>query len=101
LSKIGGAESIQPVAACIPNIDSRYAARDALVAFGPAAENAVIKLLGHSDHNVRALACEILIPIGTQNCLPAIQQATKDPEHYVSSTASSALMQITKRLSGQ
>jgi HEAT repeat protein len=98
--KTKSARAIDPIAECIVHTDSRNQASEALVAFGSMAEDAVIKLLGQSDPNVRALACEMLIKIGTQKCLPALEQTTQDLDRNVNTTAKNALLQITKRLSG-
>jgi hypothetical protein len=98
LQKIGGARSIEPVAACVISVHSRNQASEALVAFGPAAEDAVIKLLVHTDNNVRTAACELLIKIGTQKCMPALERTAQDPDFFVGSIAKTAIMRITERL---
>jgi hypothetical protein len=98
LQKIGGARSIEPVAACFINPDSRNQATEALIAFGPTAEDAVIKLLAHSDNNVRTATCDLLIKIGTQKCLPALERVAQDPSPFVNSYATNAITQITQRL---
>ncbi|HEV3439582.1 MAG TPA: HEAT repeat domain-containing protein, partial [Gemmata sp.] len=98
VKKIGGPRSFAPVAICLGERDTRQAASAALVAFGPAAENETIKLLKHKDNNARAEASEILGKIGTEKCLPALEEAARDPDLWASSHAKKAITTIKMRL---
>ena len=99
LARLKDPRGIDPIAARLVNVFTRGEARDALIAYGPAFENDIVKLLGHDSYDVRIVACEILKKTGTQNCLPALQQlATRDPEVLVRNVAKQAISEIQKRM---
>ena len=65
-------------------------AADALVAFGPAAEEAVLKLLDSQDPQDVAAACDILAKIGTKKSVPRLTVLVRNQNFFIRSAAQSA-----------
>jgi hypothetical protein len=98
LARLKDVRGIEPIAARLENFFARGEAKAALIAYGPTAENEIIILLGNNNKDVRIAACEILSKIGTDTCLPALQQAaTQDPDFFVKTAAKNAIADIQRR----
>jgi HEAT repeat protein len=72
LTRLKATEVAEPVAQVLEDISCQREAIEALKGFGPAAEKAVVGLLGHKNNVVRYEACRILKEIGTPNCLQSL-----------------------------
>ncbi|QJW99855.1 HEAT repeat domain-containing protein [Frigoriglobus tundricola] len=101
LARFKDERAIVPLTECMGHFSGQGEAKAALIAFGPAAEDAVIKLLDNSERNVRLLACEMLIKIGSAKCLPALERTAKDRDRSVNAPAKNAILQINQRLSSK
>jgi len=77
--------------------DDRHKAIEALVAIGPAAEDAVISGLNHPDVFVRMDLCNALKVIGTSKSIPALRGFGRRPPGLDVMAAQQALMQIGAR----
>jgi HEAT repeat protein len=71
---------------------------NALIAFGPAAETAVIAKLADADKNTRKRACEILGQIGGDESLKIFGKLKPDSDPFVRMAASAAITNIRNRL---
>jgi HEAT repeat protein len=97
LEKIGGKNSYDPLAECLADEKTRFPAGQVLTKLGPAAEDAVDKIVVHPDPDARARACEILCTIGTKKSLPLLEEAVKDSNFQVHTHAENAINAIKKR----
>jgi HEAT repeat protein len=97
LAKIGSPRSYEPIAALLTNDRNRGPAANALIGFGPPAEDEVLKFVTHSDRDTRSRACEILVKIGTKKSLPALEKATMDSDLLVRTYSTEAIAEIKKR----
>jgi HEAT repeat protein len=68
-----------------------------LVAFGPAAEDAVLGLLSERNSDTRRQACTLLQQIGTDKSLEPLQKQVGDPDQSVSQAAVDAIRAIKSR----
>src|SRR5262249_36852923 len=73
LGKLKDPQAVEPLVKCFLDFHTRSEASQALEAIGPAAEKAVLKLLGHKDVFIRRDACAILKTIGTQESAAVLQ----------------------------
>jgi HEAT repeat protein len=95
LGKIKDERAVPAVAAQLPNIFHRDAARKALEAMGSVAEKETSKYLLHQDAGVRALTWKIFAVIGSKENLPALQKIAKaEPDRSVALEAANALLAI-------
>lgn len=77
-------------------------AGDALIAMGPAAEEAVIPILREPSAAVRIDAARILSQIGTRKCIPELQHASHDlRDAGTRSAAKSALESVKARAAAE
>jgi hypothetical protein len=92
-------QSAGPLTSQLGEIFYREDASRALKAIGPKAEGEVIKYLENQKNDAvgRQEACNILGQIGTKNSVPALQQASKDPNPGVSAAATTALNSVNRR----
>jgi predicted Zn finger-like uncharacterized protein len=97
LGRLRDERAVEPLADCLEDFFVRHDAGVALKGYGPAAEGALVKRLGHRDHDVRWAACEILRETGTRASLPALEQVAADPEAGLRSRAREAIDAITAR----
>jgi hypothetical protein len=81
----------------LSDASTRVAAGKALMAIGPAVEDAVLKRMEGEDAWTRVEACEVLGTIGTKKSLPTLEKATKDPSWLVTKPAEKALDAIKLR----
>jgi len=79
------------------NSGDRSGAAKALKAIGPAAEEAVIRGLGHHDDFTRLEVCEILKEIGTSKSIVPLQRVARRNQGLDSMAARDALRQISLR----
>ncbi len=100
LARLKDPRGILPIAGRLENFFGRGEAKEALIAYGLTAESEIILLLGNSNKDTRVAACEILSKIGTNICLPALEQATRDPDFSVKNSAKNAIAEIQRRLGG-
>jgi predicted Zn finger-like uncharacterized protein len=100
LGRLKDESTLEPIAECLGEADGRGEAAQALKAFGPAAEDTVLKRLNHAEQQVRELACQILKDIGTQKSLPALQRIVDNKERGMEFWAKVAIEDIKRRAGG-
>jgi hypothetical protein len=96
MAKLKDERGIAPIAARLKDFFVRGEAKEALIAYGPMAEDEVIKLLRQTNNDARNEACEILEKIGTAKSLPVLEQAAQD--FFLKGNATRAIEAIKKRL---
>lgn len=74
LERLKEPDSAEPVASYLATPQNRGRAVQVLKAIGPPAQPAVIKYLSHGDQFVRMEAARLLKEIGTEECVPALQE---------------------------
>jgi HEAT repeat protein len=95
LGKIKDERAVPAMAAQLPNIFHREAARKGLEAMGSVAEKETSKYLLHQDAGVRALTWKIFAVIGSKESLPTLQKIAKaEPDRGVAQEAANALLAI-------
>jgi HEAT repeat protein len=72
LTRLKATEAAEAVAGILEDFSCQREVIEALKAFGPAAEKAVLGQLGHKDAVVRYEACHILRDIGTRDSVPLL-----------------------------
>jgi serine/threonine protein kinase len=78
-------------------------AKEALLAFGTDAEDAVIKLLRSHPANpgeewlIKPAACEVLKKIGTAKCIPTLEEVARDSNPHINQVARDALNAVKER----
>jgi hypothetical protein len=98
LGRLKHPAAIEPIARRLcDELDSSEAV-EALVAFGPAAEQAALHVLAGDDSTARAGACKVLEKVGTRHSVAALKAAKNDPDNWVRSAASRALKSLSRRL---
>ncbi|MEW4566876.1 HEAT repeat domain-containing protein [Tautonia sp. JC769] len=95
LGNLGTAEAAEATLAALDS-DAANVAR-ALEAIGPPAEPAAIRMLGHSEWDVRVEACRMLGAIGSRASVAPLQQAMRDSNNLVQLQARQALDAIRQR----
>jgi serine/threonine protein kinase len=75
----------------------RVMTANTLQSLGAPAESAVIPLLQDKNPQVRRQVCQILMRIGTTNCVPALSAATNDSDNVMSMLAGQTLRMIRMR----
>jgi hypothetical protein len=100
ITKYKSDTAIEAIAQQLSNVFIRSEASQALKAYGPIAEDAVIAQLQTGDHFTRIEACEVLRMIGTRKSIPPLELAARDPDVFVKGAAKAALQTIrqTKRV---
>jgi HEAT repeat protein len=95
LGRVKDERAVPAVAAQLPNIFHRDAARKALELMGSVAEKETSKYLLHQDAGVRSLTWKIFAVIGSKENLPALQKIAKaEPDRGVAMEAANALLAI-------
>jgi hypothetical protein len=97
MAKLKDLRAAEPVAARLPEQIDRGRAAITLRALGPGAEKAVLKYITHTDLFVRCEVCRILKDIGTQQSIPALKTAARDPNGLVQNAAKEALVEVSLR----
>jgi hypothetical protein len=97
LGRLKDGRAAEPLASRLEDLGDRQVAAEALKAMGPAAEQAVLRRLGHHDEFVRVEACRVLKVIGTRASLPALQKAVAENDFFVAPEAKTAAQAITAR----
>jgi len=77
--------------------NNRQRTRLALIQMGRVAEPAVQKLLQHSAVDVRIEGCTILRSVGTKASVPALEEATRDSNPGVATSAQTTLRIVSNR----
>jgi LSD1 subclass zinc finger protein len=90
--KLKDERTFEAVAECVPKDGGK--AGEALRSIGPGAEKAVVKLLKHMDWPVQLEACKILKDIGTQESVPALEEAAAKDKGLVKIAAKEAIQAI-------
>jgi HEAT repeat protein len=99
LSQTGDERAAEAIAGCLGDFWLKDEPRTALERMGPAAEPALIKLLGEGDAAKRVTACDILKVVGTKRSLPALETASKDSNAQLAQAARDAIRIIKERAS--
>lgn len=89
--------AIEPIADRLEDFFDRGPAAEALKKMGPAAENAVLKQMNHTDNQVRLTACDILKTIGTAKSLPALRRAVAEGDFFLKPKAEETIKAIKAR----
>jgi hypothetical protein len=97
LAAIKDEQGAAAVAQRLPDFFDREKARQALEAMGPVGAKAVVPMLHHADPQTRIEACGVLQAVGVKENLPALQDATRDPNPNVAQAAADAVKAITDR----
>jgi formylglycine-generating enzyme required for sulfatase activity len=84
----------EAVARRLSNNFDRGKASDTLKGMGPMAEAVVLKRLGSEIKEVRIECFKILRDIGTEKCIPAVEQATRDRDPDVAKEARLTLAEV-------
>jgi HEAT repeat protein len=92
------AQAAQPLAQLLCDSSCTMKAHQALVAIGPTAEDAVLKIFAQRDADCRRAACRVLKEIGTQRSLPALTAAAKDADGITVMLAKEAIQTIELRV---
>jgi hypothetical protein len=100
LRRLKDERAIEPLAERLGNFFDRKEAGEALKAFGPAAEKAVLKQIHHSDSQVQMIVCEILAAIGTAESLPILEAVAAGRDQLVVPKARDAIRVIKARNKG-
>jgi hypothetical protein len=101
LGQLKDPAAIAPIARRLDDHFDRHDAVKALVALGPAAEEAVLPALANQESDVRRAACEILEEIGSADSVAALKAAQADSNTWVRSAAADALKAVYRRGGGQ
>jgi len=97
LGKMKATDAAEPISKRLAQTSDRDKARDALVAIGPKAEPAVLKLADHPEWQVRNEVCNILAAIGTEKSVAALTTLQSDSQALVKNNAKKALEAVNKR----
>jgi hypothetical protein len=97
LARLQDPRGVAPIAARLEAQETRGDAKAALIAYGPLAEETVLKFLTHQVADVRVTACDILGKIGTSDTIEDLMALTKDPVQQVRDSARAAIAEINKR----
>jgi predicted Zn finger-like uncharacterized protein len=97
LGRLKDERAIEPIAERLEDFFERGDAAEALKKFGPAAEEAMILRLRHTDDQVRQAACDVLKVIGTKRSLPILQKIAAENEFFLSPKAKEAIKAIELR----
>lgn len=97
LGKLRDERAVKPVVRCFLEFNTRWHAEQALKALGPLAEKEVLALLDQPDKkDLWIPAIYILKDIGTEQSLPALEEASK--EFSMKGVAEGAIAAIKKRM---
>jgi hypothetical protein len=66
--------------------------------YGALAEPALLGLLKSDSTQEKVAACRFLDTVGTERCLPALREATRDPDPHVAGLAGTAIKIVEQRL---
>ncbi|MBV9125537.1 MAG: HEAT repeat domain-containing protein, partial [Planctomycetes bacterium] len=97
LGRLKADAAAEPIARKLASTQDRFQASQALQDMGPAAEPAILKMIGDKDWAVRSEVCKILKVVGTQKSVPALEGLRDDPNPLVKVMAQQALEAITAR----
>jgi hypothetical protein len=96
LAKIEPAKAAEAIAQRVPDTRDGITATHVLERMGPAAEDAVIKLLAHEDSQVRFRACSILERISGEKSVAALNKLLEtETDPLVRITAEKVLRRLT------
>jgi HEAT repeat protein len=99
LGKLKDERAIDALVKRLPQLSDRAAASEALRGIGPAAEQAVLKLIKHPDVFTRREACSILADIGSAESLAALRVYAQGTDLGMQFAAEAAIKQIEARQS--
>jgi hypothetical protein len=94
LGKLKDERAIEPLTQMLENFFASHDASEALIAMGPVAEPAVIKLLRHPKNDVRGAAIEILKKIGTKASIPHLRIVVAEKDFFLKGPAEDAIRSI-------
>jgi hypothetical protein len=97
LGRLKDERAIEPIAERLEDFFDRGPAAEALKKMGPAAEDAVLKQLNHTDNQVRDAACNILKAIGTAKSLPALERVAEEGDVFLKPKAEETIKAIRAR----
>jgi hypothetical protein len=97
LGKLKDERAAEPLARRLTVLQDRGFVSQAIQQLGSKAEKAVHPYLKEKDRSVRLTAAQILEKIGTKESKAALEEASKDENIGVASTAKRALQEIAKR----
>lgn len=98
LGQIKDASAAEALAPLMTNSSDRHSAMQALESLGEIAEPAVLKLLNHSDNDVRFDVCRVLGKIGGRNSVAAMKNLLlRERDHRVKFGAELALRDLGKK----
>lgn len=97
LGRLKVEKAAEPLAGLLPELQSRFAAADALKKIGSPAEATVLKQAESGDPQVASTACQILKEIGTKKSLPALKTLAENPNGIVRLHARQAVQAIERR----
>jgi HEAT repeat protein len=90
-------EAVKPVAAMLPNMQTRAAAIKFLKEVGPDAEPMILAQWKGKDPFLLAEICKLLGEIGTKKSLPTLEKASKEDNWMINSNAKKAIDAINAR----
>jgi len=98
LGNIPDERAVKALVDLVKDASDRTHAAQALRAIGPVAEEAVIELLEHEDHQVRYEACNVLGEIGGDKSIAALtKQLDRDEHQWSRAAAEVALRKLEKQ----
>ncbi len=97
LTRLNDPRAVVPVAGLLLTKDDRHRATSCLLKMGPVVEETVIKGLKYNDPEVVQACCQILEEVGTRKSLTELKRLTKSDNFFVSTSAESAMEQISDR----
>ena len=98
LGRLKDPRAVEPLVAAVARGRESYPAVNALIQFGPVAEDSVLTLTKEKNVETLRNACSILKMIGTAKSLEPLKQIMLDPDQYLSQTAGEAYRAINSRL---
>jgi predicted Zn finger-like uncharacterized protein len=97
LGRLKDERAVEPIADRLEDFFERGEAVEALKKMGPAAEEAMIQRLRHTDGGVRQAACDVLKVVGTKRSLPILQKVAAENDFFLSPKAKEAIKAIELR----
>jgi HEAT repeat protein len=96
LGKLRDERAVKPVVNCFKEFTTRWHAEQALKKLGALAEKEVLALLDQPEKDLRVAAIYVLADIGTEQSIPALEEASK--EFSTKGVAEGAIAAIKKRM---
>ena len=97
LGRLKDPRAVEPIAERLEDFFERGEAVEALTKIGPAAEDAMIQRLRHTNGDVRQAACDVLKVIGTKKSLPILEKVAAENDFFLSPKAKEAIKAIEMR----